>query len=117
MQQVIVNHAWGKNEIHDCPNYGESYSDKYFLVSLALAPMGSSWVFNADNAQEALDAAADYCEEMGYEGHFIADEDLPEYEKFDEVVYAGDHGRPLVSHAITILKVRKLEPIQEQDKV
>ena len=113
MKQVIINHAWGKNEVHDCPNYGESYSDNYFLVSLA--PIGSSWVFNADNAQEALDEAVDHCEKMGYEGYFIADDDLPEYEKFDEVVYAGNHGRPLVSHQITILEVRKLELLQDKE--
>ena len=113
MKQVSVTYCWGKGEVYDCPNYGESYSDKYFIVSLD--PHLRGWVFNAANAQEALDAAADYCEEMGYEGYFISDEDLPEYEKFDEVVYAGNHGRPLVSYEISIFKVRTLKVVQEKE--
>ena len=52
---------------------------------------------------------------MGYEGFFISDEALLEYEKFDEVVYAGNHGRPLVSYEISIFKVRTIKVVQEKE--
>ena len=103
---IIVNQPdtpWHKSEL-ECVNEDEKFWKHYFIVTLdywGMIPI----VVNADHARDALDAAVDHAEKMGWEGLFIDDEDLPEYEKFDDVTFAGNHGRPLVASEIYIQQI------------
>jgi len=73
-----------------------------FQFNVTLNPHAETMHVFADHEGDALDYAVDYADEQGYEGYFVADEDI--YDLHD-VVYAGNASRALLSHEITIVDV------------
>jgi hypothetical protein len=47
---------------------------------------------NADHDDDAVDAAADFADEMGWEGYFLDEKDI---EDDDDVLRVGNYGRPV----------------------
>lgn len=57
---------------------------------------------NADHDGDAVDAAADFAEEMGYEGYFL---DEKEIEDDEDVLRVGNHGRPVNGGELWVVEV------------
>lgn len=106
-------------EVEDINNGERKFID-LFPVANAEAPcwkhvwdvylchLSSAIRVNADNISDALDEAADYADERGWEGYFIDDEAYQEMidEGWDDdIAYAGNAGRPLIAHEIHIDQV------------
>ena len=92
--------AINPDEAQDWPKWNKAY-----LVHLT---MFNTLAVFARNETDALDEAVDYAEDQGWEGCFCT----PEYEQEliddgfeDEILYAGNHGRPLYSPEVHIEEV------------
>lgn len=74
-----------------------------FQFNVVLNPHAETMHVYADHEGDALDYAVDYAEDMGWDGYFLDEVDVPSIE--DDVTYAGNTGRALLSHEITIVDV------------
>lgn len=67
----------------------------------------------ADSEDGAVDEAADYADEMGYEGYFLDAKDEKEQLELDlededeDVMYVGNYGRPVRGSELWMRKVNK----------
>lgn len=62
---------------------------------------------NADHEQDAIDAAADFYEDWA-PGYFIDPKEVGEYDE-DELTFVGNHGLPVQSHLIWVVKIPNKE--------
>lgn len=58
---------------------------------------------NADNDGDAVDAAADFYEDLA-PGYFLSGADLDDYDE-DELTFVGNHGLPVKSHLIWVVPI------------
>jgi len=72
--------------------------------NVVLTPITETLHVYADSVQDALDYAVDYAEEQGWEGIFLSEEEQSDWCP-DDIAFAGNHGRALLSHLISIMDV------------
>lgn len=83
----------------DAPYYSHVYD---------VAISGEMIRVNADCMSDAIDFAVDHAEEEGLEGLFMDEETVNDYYKNGwegEILYAGNHGRPLCSSDVFCFQV------------
>jgi len=69
---------------------------------------------NADNESDALDVAADFAEEMGWEGYFVDDSDDDEDEDDETYEFVGSYDRRVRSEEIKIFEVETPPPAKRR---
>lgn len=92
---------------YDCVNEDTNFWGKYYLVSFDNHTGWESAIcVNADNPQDATDYAADYAESKNWTGYFLDYDSKSYYEKYDEVLYIGNHGLPIWIGDFSILTIK-----------
>jgi hypothetical protein len=74
-------------------------------------------LINADDEGDALDAAADFAQEMNWKGYFVDEEEVHDQEIEDEeeegIERVGNEGWPVRSDEIAIFSVKEPPPATE----
>ncbi len=65
----------------------------------------SVYLVIANHEQDALDILVDYFEERGYNGYFLDENDLQDYDSEDDILYAGNHSLPLAIDQLIIEQI------------
>lgn len=96
MDYTIINQE-------DVDLYG--YTHLYVVSFDPYSPI--SYAAYADNETEALDYVVDYCQQMGYVGYFLDNDEQLEAETDNVgIVYAGNYGLAIDGDNLQIFRVK-----------